>query len=241
MSRENILAIPSRGKFQEETLQLLNCSGIQIAFSGRKLTAEGHIPECGAFTVALQRPKDIVQIISNREKLPTWLGIVGMDTVDEYLSARTGSFRKNPIEILLKLGIGHCRLALSALNGKMTPLGDTDPAQFLSQFNNKTIIATSYPNLTRQHIKRIATDAHVTPPKIKIRYMTGALEAAPAMGLATVISDLVETGKSLEDNGLEELATLFRSEGVLVARSSHPNTPFIEAIKSRLQHALTAR
>lgn len=237
--KENILAIPSKGKFMDESLALLDKAGIPISFPGRKLTTEGYLPEVGNFTAALLRPKDIVSLVAQKQ-IP--LGIVGLDTVEEYNfteKIENWAYPTNPPKILLNLGIGQCRLALSAEIGVMKSLEDTTVERFLEQFLGRRV-ATSYPQISQEYMDRMAEQAGIEPrPWFYKRYLDGSVEASVALGMADAISDLIETGKSLKDNGLEELATLFNSEGVLVTNGLYKgDNRFIKTVESQIAKAL---
>ena len=86
---------------------------------------------------------------------------------------------------ILDLGFGKCRFALAGKKGK----------DFYSGYNEKTI-ATKYPNVTRNFFEGKGMDIRV----IKIE---GSVELAPLLGLSDAIVDIVETGSTLKENGLE--------------------------------------
>ncbi len=72
-------------------------------------------------------------------------------------------------------------------------------------------IATSYPAL----LKTFLNEQKV---KAEIITMTGSVEAAPGAGFADAICDLVETGKTLRQNNLKAVQTIFTSQAVMVLR-----------------------
>ncbi|MBQ1413493.1 MAG: ATP phosphoribosyltransferase, partial [Clostridia bacterium] len=86
---------------------------------------------------------------------------------------------------ILDLGFGRCRFAVAGKKG-------IDP---LAGFGTKTI-ATKYPNVTRRYFESKGMDVRV----IKIE---GSVELAPLLGLSDAIVDIVETGTTLKENGLE--------------------------------------
>lgn len=104
------------------------------------------------------------------------LGVVGKDTIME----KGGSFYE-----MVDLGFGKCRFALATKKGK-TVYG-----------NYRTpVIATKYPEVTRAFFSRKNMDIET----IKIE---GSVELAPLLELADAIVDIVETGSTLKENGLE--------------------------------------
>jgi ATP phosphoribosyltransferase len=79
----------------------------------------------------------------------------------------------------------------------------------LEWFNNRRI-ATSYPNILRRYMKEqgIRADIHV---------INGSVEISPGIGLADGIFDIVSSGSTLASNNLAEVATVMKSEAVLIA------------------------
>lgn len=104
------------------------------------------------------------------------LGIVGKDVIME----RGGRFFE-----ILDLGFGKCAFALAVPRGM----------DFFSGYQRKTA-ASKYPNVARRFFESKAMDVRV----IKIE---GSVELAPLLGLADGIVDIVETGATLRENGLE--------------------------------------
>lgn len=104
------------------------------------------------------------------------LGIVGKDTIMEH----GGKFYE-----IADLKFGICRFALAVKKG-------TD---FFEGYGVKTV-ATKYPNVTRRYFEEKRIDVDI----VKIE---GSVELAPLVGLADGIVDIVETGTTLRENGLE--------------------------------------
>lgn len=104
------------------------------------------------------------------------MGVVGKDTIAE----STGSFYE-----IMDLGFGKCRFALAGPKN----------IDFYSGFKSKTI-ATKYPNVARNFFESKGMNVNI----IKIE---GSVELAPLLHLADAIVDIVETGNTLRENGLE--------------------------------------
>lgn len=123
------------------------------------------------------------------------IGIVGMNEVAE---------KGCDIEEVMRLGFGACRISLAVPRNA----GYTGPGWFESRR-----IATSYPNILRKYFgeQGIGADIHE---------IAGSVEIAPAVGMADAIFDIVSSGGTLIQNGLEEVVQVFRSEAVLV-RNRH--------------------
>src|SRR5688572_26289541 len=97
----------------------------------------------------------------------------------------------------LALEIGRCRIVVAALTG--LSLSD------LSMLR----VATKYPRIAAAHF-----GARGRP--VEIIELSGSVELAPLLGLADCIVDLVETGRTLRENGLEEIEVIKESTGRLV-------------------------
>jgi ATP phosphoribosyltransferase len=97
----------------------------------------------------------------------------------------------------LDLGIGRCRMVVAGMAGTPAPTGVPR-------------IATKYPRIATEYFARQGIQADVV-------FVQGSVELAPLVGLADLIVDLVETGATLAQNGLEERAEVARISSVLVA------------------------
>lgn len=104
------------------------------------------------------------------------IGVVGKDTIMEH----GGKFFE-----VADLGFGRCKFALAVKKG-------TD---FYDGYGVKTV-ATKYPAVTRNFFEAKGMDVEI----VKIE---GSVELAPLVGLADGIVDIVETGTTLRENGLE--------------------------------------
>ena len=108
------------------------------------------------------------------------IGIVGRDTIVE---------ENKKLYEVLDLGYGKCRMCVC---------GPASARKYLE--NGDTIrVATKYPNIAKDYF---LGKKHQTVEIIK---MNGSIELAPIVGLSEVIVDIVETGSTLRENGLEVL------------------------------------
>ncbi len=108
------------------------------------------------------------------------IGIVGKDTILE---------EGRKVHEVLDLGYGKC---------KMCVCGYQDAAPLLNH-HELIRVATKYPNITKDYFYNTK---HQTVEIIKLN---GSIELAPIVGLSEVIVDIVETGTTLKENGLEIL------------------------------------
>ena len=108
------------------------------------------------------------------------IGVVGKDTILE---------EGRKVHEVLDLGYGKC---------KMCVCGPESAREVLE--NNQLIrVATKYPNIAKDYFYNTK---HQTVEIIKLN---GSIELAPIVGLSEVIVDIVETGSTLRENGLEVL------------------------------------
>lgn len=120
------------------------------------------------------------------------MGVVGKDTIMEM----SGKFYE-----LVDLGFGRCKFALATKK-------DYD---FYSGYGIKTI-ATKYPNVSRSFFEKKGMDTEI----IKIE---GSVELAPLLELADGIVDIVETGTTLKENGLEVIEDVAPISARLIANT----------------------
>lgn len=141
------------------------------------------------------------------------LGVVGKDTIAEY----GGSFYE-----VLDLGYGRCRFALAAPKDK----------DFFAGYHGKTI-ASKYPNVARSYFERKGMDVRI----IKIE---GSVELAPLLGLSDGIVDIVETGSTLKENGLQVVEDILPVSARLIVNMAcmKLRKAEIEDLASRMEEAL---
>lgn len=127
----------------------------------------------GEIEVVLSKAADVITYVENGV---CDLGVVGKDTIME-----NGSHFYE----ILDLGFGRCKFALACKKGE----------DFYEGYSSK-VIASKYPNVAKKYFESRGMDIRV----IKIE---GSVELAPLLGLSDGIVDIVETGTTLRENGLE--------------------------------------
>lgn len=157
--------------------------------------------------VLFLRDDDIPQYIEDEV---ADVGIVGENVVVE-------KQKKN--EIVKRLDFAKCRLSIAI------PRADEFPGLTWLEGRN---IATSYPNIVRAFLDKNNIRAG-------IHEISGSVEIAPGIGLADAICDIVSTGSTLLSNGLREVATVMKSEAVIIA------SPDINADKQEILNRLLFR
>ncbi|MGE4353167.1 MAG: ATP phosphoribosyltransferase [Oscillospiraceae bacterium] len=120
------------------------------------------------------------------------VGVVGKDILLEYLP---------DVYELLDLGIGKCRMAVAGKKGARIS-------------TRKTLkVATKFPHIAREFYASRSRD-------IDIIKLNGSIEIAPVLGMSDVIVDIVETGKTLRENGLEVIEEIVPISARFVANKA---------------------
>jgi ATP phosphoribosyltransferase len=96
-------------------------------------------------------------------------------------------------------------------------------------------VATAYPGLVANHLKDLGVKAEVVR-------LDGAVESSVRLGVADVIADVVSTGNTLRQAGLEIFGdAILTSEAVVISRQGAQISPEVEVLVRRLQGVVTAR
>lgn len=138
--------------------------------------------------------EDIRYLLAKPVDVPTYvehgaadMGIVGKDVLVESMA---------DVHELLDLGIGRCRLVVAGRP-------ETD-------LRGVRRVATKYPRFARAYFRELGL-------QIEVIDLHGSVELAPLIGLSDCIVDLVETGRTLAENGLTALGELAQISSRLVA------------------------
>ena len=108
------------------------------------------------------------------------IGVVGKDTIVE---------ENRNVHEVLDLGFGKCRMCVCG----------PESARELLKHHERIRVASKYPNMAKDYFYN---KKHQTVDIIKLN---GSVELGPLVELSDVIVDIVETGSTLRENGLEVL------------------------------------
>jgi ATP phosphoribosyltransferase len=159
------------------------------------------------------RPRDIATYVGSGE---LDVGITGRD-----LLLDSGA----PAEEVLPLGFAQSTFRFAARPGSAASVED---------FAGKRV-ATSYGGLLAKYFADRGVDAEVVR-------LDGAVETAVRLGVADVIADVVSTGTTLRQAGLEIVGEpILESEAVLVRRTGSAPSPAVDQLARRLQGVIIAR
>ena len=120
------------------------------------------------------------------------IGVAGKDILEE----------KTPeVYELLDLGLGKCRMCVAG------------PRSFRDDASHVLRVATKFPRIAREYY---AAQSRL----IDVIELHGSIELAPLVGLSDVIVDIVETGATLEENGLTPLETMLPISARLIVNKA---------------------
>jgi ATP phosphoribosyltransferase len=221
------LSLPSKGRLAEDAERLLAACGLSIYKPNPRQYAAS-IPALPGVTVLFQRPSDIV--VSVRDGSVDF-GITGMDVVDEK--------RGDSDKVLVlhdALGFGHCRLSIAVPEEWEAVQAVADLTAHVRELGRPLRVATKYTHLTGDFLAQ-----HDTP--CTLVEAEGTLEAAPAIGYADAICDLVSSGQTLRDNRLRPLkdGVIVHSQAALIAnRAALQRHPEVLDVARKLLEAIEA-
>ena len=182
-----VIAI-AKGRLLKPSLAMLKGAGVELQEDA--LTSRRLILNSrdSLYRVILVKPIDTPTYV---EYGAADLGIVGHDVLIE-----SGADLFQPLD----LGFGQCRIAVAAL----------EEAKRKKRAGNPTIrVATKYPSIALKYFNSKSVPVEIIP-------LAGSIELAPLVGLADMVVDLVETGQTLKENGLEVDEVISESSARLI-------------------------
>lgn len=204
------LAIPSKGRLKEQSLEVLAKAGLAVTLPEDDRKYRARIEGLDNVEVAFLSASEIAGEIGQGA---VDLGITGEDLLRENLAGWEAR-----AEIVARLGFGHADVVVAVPDiwldvDTMADLDDV-AADFRQRHGRRLRIATKYWRLTQQFFS-LKHGIQV----YRIVESLGATEGAPAAGLADVIVDITTTGSTLRANHLKVLGDgiILKSQACLVA------------------------
>src|SRR4029078_5298324 len=176
----------AKGRMQDDALALLAEAGVCLSPESLASRKLAIEDNSGMYRFIFVKPADVPVYV---EHGIADCGVVGRDVLLE---------SEADLLLPLDLGISRCRIVVAA----------ADP-QAMTNVQGMIRVATKYAQIARAHF-----GARGIP--VEIIQLSGSVELAPALGLADMIVDLVETGVTLRENGLTVLEEIAESTGRLV-------------------------
>src|SRR5258708_910439 len=209
MTEPLVLAVPSKGRLQENAAAFFARAGLDLVQAGSDRSYRGRIAGLADVEVAFLSAAEIAREVAAGV---VHLGVTGRDQVEETV----GDWQAR-VDLVLPLGFGQCDVVVAVPEAwiDVADMEDLDDvaAEFRPRHGRRLTVATKYINLTR----RFFADHGIAD--YRIVESLGATEGAPASGAADLIVDITTTGATLSANGLKILAdgVILKSEAHLVA------------------------
>lgn len=166
----------SKGRLANSILDLLSQMDIHVLDVHESSRKLVFVSQDQKYRFFLAKPSDV----------PTYvdygiadIGVVGKDTILE---------ENRDISEVLDLGFGKCKMCVCGFSKAKSVLTNGE----------KIRVATKYPNIAKTYFE-------LTNRSVEIIKLNGSVELGPLVGLSDVIVDIVESGKTLKENGLEIL------------------------------------
>lgn len=176
----------AKGRMQDDALSLLARAGIRLNAEQVNSRRLALEDESGDYRFIFVKPADVPVYV---EHGIADCGVVGRDVLLE---------SEADLLLPLDLGIARCRIVVAA----------ADP-EVMTRAVGMLRVATKYSQIAAAHF-----GARGMP--VEIISLSGSVELAPALGLSDLIVDLVETGRTLRENGLMVVDEITESTGRLV-------------------------
>ena len=196
-------AVPNKGSLNADAIDFLQKAGYKVRKNAKKLVVKDYENNIEFYYL---RPNDIVSYVA---KGVLDAGIVGRDML------LNSPYNANE---LLSLGFANSMFRFAA------------KPDFIRDIAVKSLdglrFATSYPKLLGDYLEKNSVK------NAEIIYLEGAVESAISLGIADVIADVVSTGATLAEAGLEIFGEVIcQSEAVIITK---PNNQNINEIRQEL-------
>lgn len=203
----------SKGRLADQAIELLEAAGYDCSATKEKSRKLILEDSKSGFRFILAKPADVPTYV---EYGAADIGVVGKDTLLE---------EGRHLYEVLNLGFGACRMCVC---------GAKELEGRLDLIPNKRV-ATKYPNIAKEYFEMRKHES------VEIIKLNGSVELAPLIGLSEVIVDIVESGKTLEENGLAVLETIADISARMVVNrvsmkmKSEKIQELIQAVRTQLE------
>ena len=200
----------SKGYLMKETLQVLKKIGVRIPDGDLSRKLEFFDLD-KKYRFLIVRPADVPVYV---EYGAADIGVAGKDVLIE------GDYK---LTELLDLKFGYCRLVVAGKKG----------AYKLNTLRSVLRVATKFVNSAAAYFEKLGLD-------MELIKLYGSVELAPLDGLSDVIVDLVATGKTLQENGLEIIAPVYETTARLIANRVKVKSKYTEimALAKRMKKTI---
>lgn len=214
MSEPLVIAVPSKGRLQENAAAFFARAGLAFQQSRGARDYQGVMPGLAGVAVKFLSASEITTQLATGQ---AHLGVTGEDLVREQIADADAS-----VALLTPLGFGQANVVVAAPQAwiDVRTMSDLDEVavDLRVRHGRKMRVATKYVTLTRRFFAEHGLADY------RIVESLGATEGAPASGAAEIIVDITTTGSTLAANALKVLedGVILRSEANLVASLRAP-------------------
>jgi ATP phosphoribosyltransferase len=230
MTEKLLLAVPSKGRLMEQTIEIFANAGLTLRKTGNERGYRGEVAGLETVEVAFISASEIAWYLKTGR---AHMGVTGEDLVREQISDAS-----ERVTFLKTLGFGHADVVVAVPNYwiDVRTMADLDEiaATFRREHGRWFRVATKYINTTRRFFAEKGVIDY------RIIESLGATEGAPAAGTADLIVDITSTGATLAANGLRILddGIILKSEANLVASKVANWSPAARQAENEIMQAL---
>jgi ATP phosphoribosyltransferase len=209
------VALP-KGELLKNTIRLLQTAGLDFSAFLDSGTRQLQIPDAtGKAKGLLVRAQDVPVYVEYGQ---AQLGVVGYDVLRE---------KKPNVAHLVDLKFGYCRMSVA--------VPESSPYRSPLDISAHARVASKYVNCAREYFHSLDLPVEIVP-------LSGSVELGPITGMSEAIVDIVSTGRTLKENGLIEIETLYESTARLIAHplSYRLNTGNLQDVVEKLRTEMLA-
>jgi ATP phosphoribosyltransferase len=203
----------AKGRLQDGAFEILGRAGVAVAAEALASRRLLVEDESGRYSFIFVKPADVPVYV---EYGVADAGVCGRDVLME---------SRADVHEPLDLRFGYCRLVVA---------GREETASRGYNLLATARVATKYPRVTRDYFERRGVP-------VELIELSGSVELAPVLGLSEHIVDLVETGRTLHENGLIVIDTIAESTARLIVNRAtyHLKRAAVSALTETLRAAVT--
>ncbi len=230
MPNKMILALPSKGRLMEQTVQKFADAGLNVRRTGSERGYLGEIEGLEHLEVVFISASEIAWYLKTGR---AHMGVTGEDLVRERIS----DWRER-VSFLTPMGFGHADVVVAVPNCwlDVQTMADLDElaVAFRRVHGRWYRVATKYLNLTREFFAQNGLSDYRTIESL------GATEGTPGSGTADLIVDITTTGQTLAANGLRILedGIILKSQANLIASNEAEWSPAARQAQNEIMERL---
>ena len=202
------IGVTSKGRLKKDILKIFKKKKLDIISERGERDLFAQIKNLSNIKIIYLHAREIIQRLGDNS---IDLGFSGYD-----LLAESDAATQSKIQVIKKYNFGLCdlKIAVPDLWADVQTIADLEEVSFLfkEKKNKRLRVATKYPNLT----KNFLYSKGIT--QFQLVKSLGSTEVAPFTNFSEIISEIVETGKTIKENNLRILSDslILKSQGCLM-------------------------